>query len=360
MSKILIIGKYDRGYSRVGVLLKAFRSLGFGVHEHNISGHFVVQQLHFLCLLPKIVQEAKECRFILVPYPGWNSIFIAKAVSKLTGKKLLFDAFISIFNTEVEDVKKTNRHSVRAWLCWLMDKVSCKLADIVLLDTNEHIRYFTSVFSLDRSRFLRAFVGVDIKCHAKVGPLRQKGNWPVLFFYGSFSPLQGIPYIIKSVRALKNRNINFNLVLVGGGGESQLVNRMIDELDLRDRIKWYPAMPYSKLLECIGNADICLGIFGGTKKAKMVIPNKVFDYAAMNKIFITGDSKAMRELFQEGVDYIGCPFADEAALAERIRYSIANLSMLKEKMNPRRRILLLATPEKIGLQLMWDLQSRGF
>ena len=67
----------------------------------------------------------------------------------------------------------------------------------------------------------------------------------------------------------------------------------------------------------------------------------------------------MKELFREGIDYLGCPFSDEIALADTIEYALMNLSTLKNSMNPKKRIIMHATPEKIGQKMMEDLEVKG-
>ena len=46
--------------------------------------------------------------------------------------------------------------------------------------------------------------------------------------------------------------------------------------------------------------DICLGVFGDSFKTDVVIPNKIYHYAAARKPIITKNTEGVKELFQEG------------------------------------------------------------
>ena len=79
-------------------------------------------------------------------------------------------------------------------------------------------------------------------------------------------------------------------------------------------------MPYEELTGWIATADICLGIFGDTKKAAQVIPNKVFQILSSGKPLITRDSPAIRELIDpnyEGI-FLVSP-ANPQAIVDMVR-----------------------------------------
>jgi glycosyltransferase involved in cell wall biosynthesis len=201
-------------------------------------------------------------------------------------------------------------------------------------------------------------VGVDID-EQMVGESNQTPQQMLtLFFAGTFIPLHGLKYIIEALDLLRKKGKRFRFILVGRGQEDKMIDAMIRNLKLSDSIERHSFLPYNRLLNLMKDADICLGIFGDTKKAKMVIPTKVFDYAAMNKIFITGDSKAMRELFTEESDFVGCSFADGKMLFDKLMQTISQLPDLRIIMKPRKTILMHANPEKIGLQLIRDLMNK--
>jgi glycosyltransferase involved in cell wall biosynthesis len=57
-------------------------------------------------------------------------------------------------------------------------------------------------------------------------------------------------------------------------------------------------VPYEKLNDAINEFDLCLGIFGESIKADVVIPNKIYHYAAAKKCIITKDTEGIKELFE--------------------------------------------------------------
>ena len=59
-------------------------------------------------------------------------------------------------------------------------------------------------------------------------------------------------------------------------------------------------VPYAELPARIAAADVVLGIFGKTAKARMVIPNKVYQAAAVGSAIVTADTPAIREVFVPG------------------------------------------------------------
>ena len=354
----MVIGAYDAEYPRVRHLIKGLHEIEYQIWQWNIRCQLALQILRFIHRLPRIIGDAIKSDFILVPYPGWRMVFFAKIVSILSGKPLVFDAHISNYNTRVEDRKTVAPSSYRAIYEWLLDKVTCTLSDIVLIDTYAHGSYFNRRFNLSSNKIVRVFVGVDPRIHRKIDESDIQFERPLIYFYGTFIPLQGVLYILDALAIVKERGYRFNFILIGSGQEETVCEKRIESHNLRKYITRFPYIPYSELLSLMKKSDICLGIFGESMKAQIVIPNKVYDYAAMNKVFITGDSRAMRELFEEGKDYVGCKFADAEDIAEKLMSIIDNLAEYQSSMNPIERVQKYATPEKIAAQLIKDLRMK--
>src|SRR5207244_1509399 len=84
------------------------------------------------------------------------------------------------------------------------------------------------------------------------------------------------------------------------------------------RIAWLGEVPLASLPAELAAAALVLGVFGASRKAAMVVPNKVWQAAAAGRPLVTRDGPALREVLRPGEHCLACPPADPAALAEAI------------------------------------------
>ncbi|HEY4482777.1 MAG TPA: hypothetical protein VI953_01230 [Candidatus Paceibacterota bacterium] len=153
--KVLFFGIYDPNYSRNAVLMLGFRENGWEVDECRIDPKQVGGLRKYLQLW-KEGKKLKGDKFnlIIVAFPGHTVVWLARL---LFGKKIIFDMFVSLYNSEVEDRGNGNR----MWN-YLLDWYSVRLANKVLLDTNEQIKYVSNLVHVTPSKFIRVFVGSTI------------------------------------------------------------------------------------------------------------------------------------------------------------------------------------------------------
>ena len=194
-----------------------------------------------------------------------------------------------------------------------LDVLPCRLAHVVLIDTEQHGRYFESALGIAREKIRRVFVGA--------GRDWQQARWNpadgpfTVFFYAKFSPLHGIGTILDAARRLKHDEIRFTIV--GGGQVEDDVRNEINRSDLR-KLEWIPWLERDVLIESMRRCHVNLGIFGATTKAAMVIPNKVFQALAMGVPVITRESPAIHELLEHRLSGVLCEPNDGAQLAAAI------------------------------------------
>lgn len=248
----------------------------------------------------------------IVGYPGFFDIFFLKFLCIFKREKVIFDAFLSLYDTFVSDRQMVERNSFAAKIIWSVDKKACDLADKVLLDTEANIEYFFQEFNLRKEKLKKIPIGANEDEVAKKKISEKKD----VFFFGKYIPLQGVDVIIRAAKILEDRD-DLSFHLVGDGQEKRGAINLVNRLDLKN-ITFHDFMPYEELIRFLSNSDIGLGIFGTTGKANRVIPNKVYEMMANKIAFITGRSQAAREELEEGTHCLFVKFGDPEELSKKI------------------------------------------
>lgn len=331
--RVCMFGTYEAGYDRNQVLMRGMREAGIEVVECHVPlwetmryktsafkgpAQYVViaakltlayVQLCFRYLL------ARPHDIVLVGYLGHFDVFPARLLSWLRRKPLVFDAFVSLYDTSVEDRKVFQRGSLSATLLRLIDRWSCKLSDLVLLDTNQHIEYFCEEFDLDPSKFQRVLVGAD-PAYAAEEPVAPREDRFVVLHYSKFAPLHGMPYILDAANQLRDDpEIVFKIV---GGGQTFAASKAYAERLGLENLELIPWLEPEQLRQAMREAHVCLGIFGDTPKARRVVPNKVYQCLAAGAAVVTGRSPASEELLVDGEHALLCEMASGKAIADAI------------------------------------------
>lgn len=310
--KILFITGREPTYVRNAMILKALKLNGADIIDCTDTA---------TSYLTRYVKALSK--FFLARGKSFDSVFVGflgqplvPVIRRLTTKPLIFDAFLSVYDTMCFDRKKFRPDSLAGRFFHWLDKRSCQDSDRILLDTNAHIDYFTEIFGLPMEKFHRVFVGADETLFYPRAAGRDDRKFRV-FYYSSFLPLHGTEYIVRAAgRLMNDRSIEF--VVVGRGMEHKKVLNLAQETGV-DNIRFVDWLPYGELPLEIAQADICLGgHFSDIEKAKRVIAGKTFQFIAMKKPVIVGDCPANRELFADRQNALFVKMADAAALADAI------------------------------------------
>lgn len=286
---------------------------------------------------------------LIVGYAGHMDIFLARVLNLFRRKPLIFDAFLSLYDTAVVDRGVVPPGTIKARLLRLLDTWSCRIADAVLLDTEAHVDYFVKEFHLPREKFYPVPVGSSLPLHHSlpfhdhppmdsessggtilnslppcslqrikygVPGTNIKESFNVLYF-GSYIPLHGVDIILKAAAILQGeKDISFQMI-----GKGQLLAEMkglTSEMDLKNVIFVDKFMEEEELARHILEADICLGIFGMTEKALRVIPCKVYNALALGKPLITAMTPATEGVLTHMKNAFLCRPGDPEDLAQAI------------------------------------------
>lgn len=312
--RILVTGKYDQEYNRVKILLTGLKKQGISLVEFPyLKRNRATRE--------QITQKSKDCDLVLLPsFTHLDVPFIKKIVSC----PVVFDPLISKYLSKVFDYKTVWKYSPRAYKNFLKDKRALINSDLILADTQSHKEYYCIKFRIDPEKINVVPIGVNTEDFFPKDMPKNEEDTVNVGFYGSFIPLHGIDRILLAASELAdNRNIEFNIY--GDGILFEKITGMSRRSGL-DNIKFKGYIKYENLNDVINEMDICLGIFGESLKTELVIPNKIYHYAACRKPVITRDTKGIREIFTPGQNII-LSSNDPHDIAEKIKLLAGNIDL---------------------------------
>lgn len=368
--RVAYFGTYRRDCSRCkrnAVLIDGLRANGVEVVECNIpiwarkdyKGEVISGFLSKVKLFFKIIKSyislvflyKRSGRFdaLIIAYPGYFDIFLARLLVLFSKTKVILDSYISLYEMAVLDRKIFSPKSIIAKIVYQIEKLGCRLADLVIVETDQYVDFYHSFFGLNKNKLMSLLSSANNKIFYPRAASKDGGRFEILY-YGSFIPMHGLEYVIEAAKYLKDYD-DIVFRFVGDGQMKSKIQERLNEADLKNIIldRWYES---EELCDVIANADVCLGIFGDSDKTKRCFTNKVCDALAMQKAIITCDSPTTRQLFTSGVHMILCPPANARALAEAALYLKDNPQKLREIAEAGHRLYLeRLSPLKIGGEL---------
>lgn len=359
--KIAYVPGRELSYSRTRMFIRGLEQNGVDVRVYGSpSKSFIKRSLAVPFRF--FFRKQRDEDVVLIGFFGPHLVLLLKPF--LGKKKLVFDAYLSLYDTLVTDRKKMEKRTflafLRLWLdkifllkayCFFWDKYPCRRADKVLLDTEQHIEYFVQRFGLPREKFERVLIGADDSLFSpREFPQQKKKKALIIGFHGLFIPLQGVEYIIRAAKLLEREHLEFHLV--GSGQTFEGCKKLAEELQLQN-VQFLGLKKPEEIPGFIATWDIGLGIFGETPKTQRVIPNKAYEIIAMRKPLITADTPAIRELFTHKKNVYACPAHNPEELAKAISVLVKNMQ-LRERLAEQGHKLYLefCTPAQIGKQLL--------
>ena len=284
---------------------------GCAPKEIHLDRPFPMRHLE---MLQKVWDPTRNAKAVWVTESGHRLVPLLSLLTRSRGIPLIFDPFLSRYNTRIEDRKLHGRCSLEALICLWQDWSSVRRADHLVFDTRQHMELFRRRYGF-RVPATVLPVGVDQEVFRPLPPPEERDTLTVLF-WGTFIPLQGIPVILQAAALLKeHREVRFQLV--GNGQTYSECRRLAEDLALKN-VEFHAPVSPRELTELAQRAHMLLGIFDDGLKASNVVPNKVVQACALSRPCITRTSAAISEHLRDGQEIVTIPAAAPAALAEAI------------------------------------------
>ncbi|MFC1878496.1 glycosyltransferase [Chloroflexota bacterium] len=340
--KVCFFGTYRANYIRHQVLLTRLASAGVEViechqrlwrDEHDrvqaasggwLRPDFVWRVLRAYARLIYQYLTTEDHDIVIVGYPGQFDVLLARLLSWLRRKPLVWDILMSVYLIAKErhlDQKSALTVKSLQWVEW----IACRLPDALFLDTQVYINWFSDTYHIPAERFHLAPLGADEKLFQPKPEIGTDGDKFTVIYYGTFNPNSGITFIIEAARLLQNQpEIHFELV--GGGPDWDKVQELIQKYRLSN-INITEWQDIKVLIKRAQRADIILGTFGTSPQALLTVQNKIYQGLAMAKVVLTGGSPAVSEFLEHKKHLYLVKRADPQAIAAAIEILKENPSL---------------------------------
>jgi glycosyltransferase involved in cell wall biosynthesis len=375
--RTIIFGTYDTAmHPRIATIAEGLAARGFDVAECNIPlGLTTADRVDMLAkpwkvgglaarLANRWFRLAVRARrlgrpdVVVVGYLGHFDVHLARLLYPRRKVPIVLDHLISAANTAKD--RRVAGGGLKQRLLTLIDAAALRAADIVVVDTEEHLEIVPEKY---RSKAVVVYVGAPKPWHAAAPELSvgtalsatvpsttgpsttgasATGSGPLkVVFYGLYTPLQGTPVIGEALGRLTGAPVEVTMI---GGGQDEAETKRAAAANTS--VRWLDWVPAAELPALVAAHDVCLGIFGTGDKALRVVPNKVFQGAAAGCAVITSDTAPQRRVLGDAAVLV--PPGDPEALADALLGLASDReALLKLRHAARQLAAMRFTPEQV-------------
>jgi glycosyltransferase involved in cell wall biosynthesis len=364
--RTIIFGTYDIAmHPRIATIAEGLAARGFDVTECNIPlGLTTADRVDMLAkpwkaggLVARLASRwfglaAKARRLgrpdaVVVGYLGHFDVHLARLLYPRRRVPIVLDHLISAAGTAKD--RRIAGNGLKQRLLTLIDAAALRAADIVLVDTEEHLEIVPEKY---RPKAVVVPVGAPTPWHeaaqepsatvSSTTGSSTTGSGPLkVVFYGLYTPLQGTPVIGEALGRIAGAPVEVTMI---GRGQDEAETKQAAAAN--QAVRWLDWVPAAELPALVASHDVCLGIFGTGDKALRVVPNKVFQGAAAGCAVITSDTAPQRRVLGDAAVLV--PPGDPAALAAALLQLASDReALLKLRHAARQLAAERFTPEQV-------------
>ena len=366
--RTIIFGTYDTAmHPRIATIAEGLAARGVDVVECNIPlGLSTADRVDMLAkpwkagaLVARLASRwfglaAKARRLgrpdaVVVGYLGHFDVHLARLLYRRGKVPLVLDHLISAAGTARD--RRISGGGLKQRLLALIDAAALRAADIVVVDTEEHLETVTEKY---RHKAVVVYVGAPQAWHAaatelpdgavstSTGPSAVDESGPLkVVFYGLYTPLQGTPVIGEALGRIAGAPVEVTMI---GRGQDEAATKLAAAVNAS--VRWLDWVPATELPALVAAHEVCLGIFGTSDKALRVVPNKVFQGAAAGCAIITSDTAPQRRVLGDAAVLV--PPGDPGALADALLQLAADRDWLLKLRHAARQLAAQRfTPEQV-------------
>lgn len=238
----------------------------------------------------KLLSVVKKIRIDLIHAHHFEGALVSYFVSKLTRHKVIYDAHTTL-EGELYAYNFINPPFIRRKIDYYVPK----WADHILAVSNE-IKQSLLKMGIDKRNISYVPTGVNSQIFEKKDPtiIRKKYNInteKIIIYTGTLAEYQGIDYLLKAIKMVKEKNKDFFLFMVGNTNTKKY-KRMCKDLKIDERVVFTGERQFKEIPFFLAASDVaviprhnCPGI-----------PQKLTNYMSAGKAIVCfeGSGKAIR------------------------------------------------------------------
>jgi glycosyltransferase involved in cell wall biosynthesis len=121
-----------------------------------------------------------------------------------------------------------------------------------------------------------------------------------LFSHGCILKRYGFETLIKAVLLLKQQNLPVHLNIAGDGEYFHVIKDLANSLGVAESITFFGFVPFETVKQLIEQSDICIVCLEKDNYTDIMLPNKLFEYIAMDKPVISSNVDTIKHYFRKG------------------------------------------------------------
>ena len=300
-------GNYNPAHPRNMIFLECLRLAGFEVVEINYRGPRVKK---YIRMISELRAKRSQIDCLIVGFPGQQAMLVAKIFYR---GPIVFNVLLSLYDAVIVDRRRYPRYSIRALYFWLLDYISARLPNRLVLDCMAYMDYFEKNFKIRPQKMARVFLGADEDIFR---PLNLLGKNLEIHYYSSYIPTHGTDTIVRAAKLLENEGVKF--ILSGRGQCYEQTRELADALRI-ENVEFIERMgSQEELNNFINTSWVSLGIFGLRPRTGRIIGSKVFEALACGRPVITSETAAGKEFLSDAESVLFVRPEDPVDLAEKI------------------------------------------
>lgn len=277
--KILVINSIN--YIR-NTSINNYLKRKYNLEEFNYKGNFIVKNIKLLKIF------FLKFDLVLINWNTWSSFFTIKLINLFKNKPIIYDAYTLIYEDYLDST--INKNFLINSLYRNIEKFIFYNCSAIITDTSVHRKEILSLFKSKKKVLSLNVSQKNLKIYKK-----KKLNSKIQLLHAGANRkshnISKMIYLVYKLPEVLRKKISFTIISTDYFNEYK---KLIVRLKCEKNIKIINHIKYDQYLKIIKSSDICLGLFGNTKKSENTISNFIITSANLGKVIITKNTKVAK------------------------------------------------------------------